>query len=110
METSDKWCPGGSVLRLILFNIFVGNMDSGIKENLNKSADSTRLCGTADKAKGKDAIQRDLDVFERWTNVKLMKFNKVKCETPPELLRTFRVSQEKKDMELLEQVERRAGS
>ncbi|GAB0186573.1 mitochondrial enolase superfamily member 1 [Grus japonensis] len=72
--------PQESVSELMLFNSFVGNMDSGIECILSKFADDTKLCGAVDKLEGRDAIQRDLDRLERWTRVNLMKFNKAKCK------------------------------
>ncbi|GAB0176252.1 cAMP-dependent protein kinase inhibitor alpha [Grus japonensis] len=72
--------PQGSVLELALFNIFVGNMDSGIECTLSKFANDTKLCGVVDMLEGRDAIQRDLDRFARWSPVNRMKVNKVKCK------------------------------
>jgi len=70
----------GLVLELVLLNIFVNNMDSGIECTLNKSVNDTKLCVVIDTPEGWDAIQRDLDRLESWACANLMKFNKAKCK------------------------------
>ncbi|GAB0180073.1 mitochondrial enolase superfamily member 1 [Grus japonensis] len=77
-SSMSKWrsvmsgVPQGSVPGLALFNIFVGDMDSGIKCTLSKFANDT-----INTLEGKGAILRDLDRLERWACANLMK---VKCK------------------------------
>ncbi|PKU42858.1 rna-directed dna polymerase from mobile element jockey-like [Limosa lapponica baueri] len=82
----SKWKPGtsgvpqGSVLGPVLFNIFVGDMDSGTECILGKFADNTKLCGVVDTREGRDAIWRDLDKIRKWACANLIKFNQAKCK------------------------------
>jgi len=57
--------PWESVLGPVLFDIFVGNMESGIKSTFSKFADDTKLSITVIMLEGRDALQRDLGRVER---------------------------------------------
>ncbi|XP_039563240.1 triadin isoform X6 [Passer montanus] len=72
--------PQGSVLGLVLFNIFIGDMDSGFQCTLSEFTDDTQMCDVVNTLEGSNNTQRDLVRFERWAQVILMKFNNAKCE------------------------------
>ncbi|KAJ7412158.1 hypothetical protein WISP_98843 [Willisornis vidua] len=58
----------GLVLGLALFNIFVGDIDSGTEYTLTKFVNDIKLCGAVDTLEGKDANQSNPDRLERWSS------------------------------------------
>ncbi|KAK4806869.1 LOW QUALITY PROTEIN: hypothetical protein QYF61_012590 [Mycteria americana] len=70
----------GLILRLILFSVFLNNLDDGPECTLSKFPDDTKLGAVVNTLGGRAAIQRYLNKLEKWTVRNLVKFNKGKCK------------------------------
>ena len=72
--------PQGSVLRPALFNIFISNLDEGVKSTLFKFADDTKMWGDVGMLEGRNRLQSDLDSLQGWADENRMGFNTNKCK------------------------------
>lgn len=52
LVTSDEWCFSGIGIGLVLFNISVRDLDSGVESTHSKFAVDTKLHGVADTLEG----------------------------------------------------------
>jgi len=60
-------------------NVFINDLDVGIKCTLSKFASGTKLGGAVDCLKGRETLQRDLDRLECWAITSCMKCKMSKC-------------------------------
>lgn len=75
--------PQVSILGLVLFSIFISDIDCGIEYILSKFANGTELRGAADTTEVRDAIQKHLARLEKWVHVNLMRSTRLnaRCYT-----------------------------
>ncbi|CAM5108054.1 unnamed protein product, partial [Natator depressus] len=69
--------PQGSVLGPILFNLFINDLEKGVKSEVAKLTDDTKLLKT--KADWEE-LQKDLTKLSDWATKWQMKFNVDKCK------------------------------
>ena len=70
----------GSVLGPALFNIFISDLNEGVKSTLFKFADDTKMWGDVGTLEGCNRLQSDLDRLQGWVDENRMGFNTDKCK------------------------------
>ncbi|RMB98788.1 hypothetical protein DUI87_25007 [Hirundo rustica rustica] len=70
----------GSVLETALFDIFVNDLDKGIKGTLGQFADDIKFSGNVTMLEGRKVLQGALDRLDPSFGASGMRFNKSKCQ------------------------------
>ena len=78
-EDVSSGVPQGSVLRSLLFIIYINDLDSRVKRKLSKFADDTRFGRKVDSRRGGDQLQESIDTCRDWAKDWQMEFNLSKC-------------------------------
>ena len=79
-EDVSSRVPQGSVLGPLLFDIYINDLDNGVKSKLSKFVDDTKLGGEVDSRGGGDQIQESIDTYMDWEKDWQMEFNLSKCK------------------------------
>ena len=72
--------PQGSMLGLLLFLIYINDLDIDIESTLVKFADDTKLGGLANSLEATKVIQEDINRIQKWVETWQMKCNTTKCK------------------------------
>ena len=72
--------PQGSVLGPILFLIYINDLVEGVRGNILKFADDTKLFRKTKEIGDKQKLQDDIDKLVRWSEKWQMLFNFAKCK------------------------------
>ena len=66
--------PQGSVLRPLLFVIYINDLEENITGLISKFADDTKVGGIADSSEDRQRMQQDTDQLETWAERWQMEF------------------------------------
>ena len=72
--------PQDSVLRPILFVLYINDLPDQISSEIYLFADDTKVFQHIRSADDSEGLQRDLDVLMDWSNVWLLKFHPDECK------------------------------
>ena len=59
--------PQGSVLGPVLFLVFIDDLEDGLRSEVLKFADDTKIFERVDSERDREVLQRDLDRLVQWS-------------------------------------------